>query len=255
MINFPERSYLTIGAGVTMDLANPDPNLITPEIVAASLYYQNRYAGHLSFPYPVLNHTFIVALAILSIFDASEAQNKLAFIGLVHDDTEAIVSDIPHPVKVLLPQFTELEKHIWDKAIAPAWGLEPDDIDNPIVVKVDKSCWDLEECVVHFGDPRYAIQIDGPQDIKGSEIERHVLRWLNAGLSYYNSSEQAELLAKYGLKTRESVDVGDHVYMICKQLLWGCQFYQDSMADQVQLRVDMQRFFSRRYAGWSLKKT
>jgi hypothetical protein len=236
MIKFSDRSYLTIGKGVVIDLENPNPKAITPEIVAHSLFHQNRYAGHLSFGYPVLNHTFIVCATIMAILEPSYNAYKVAVIGLTHDDTEAIVSDIPHPVKMILPEFSELEKHLWDKAIAPAWGLDSEDINNRLVNIVDKACWDLEECVVHFGDSKYAMNINTDADLKDSPIQHHVINWIDYIIRRFRQEE----LDSMGVKLQDGVDSIKSVNFICRQLLWGQNLYAETYNEQIQRRVWLQ---------------
>jgi 5'-deoxynucleotidase YfbR-like HD superfamily hydrolase len=41
----------------------------------------------------------------------------------MHDAAEAYIGDMVRPVKRYLPDYSDIERHIWECAIAPAFGL------------------------------------------------------------------------------------------------------------------------------------
>lgn len=94
--------------------ANPGPEQIDIEDIAHALAMQARYCGHLDEFYSVAQHCVIGSHYI---------KEPLALEFLLHDATEAYMSDLPHPVKVQLPAFSRMEEELWEKAIAPKFGL------------------------------------------------------------------------------------------------------------------------------------
>jgi uncharacterized protein len=82
--------------------------------IAHSLSQQCRFTGHTRSFYSVAQHSVLVA-------DECRDGDKLW--GLLHDATEAYVSDIASPVKRQLPFYKELELKL-HLAIAQRFGLE-----------------------------------------------------------------------------------------------------------------------------------
>lgn len=77
---------------------DPDPELICIEDIAHSLAMQCRYNGHTRRFYSVAQHSVILASKFFKSHD-------LRFAALLHDASEAYLSDVPLPIKHL-PQFT-----------------------------------------------------------------------------------------------------------------------------------------------------
>lgn len=92
-----------------------DPRVEDIELfdIAWSLSMQCRFAGHTSRFYSVAEHSIYVS-------DFCSPKNKLA--GLLHDATEAYLTDIPSPIKSLIPKFTELQDKLY-KVIAEKFKL------------------------------------------------------------------------------------------------------------------------------------
>lgn len=74
---------------------DPDPEQIAIEDIAHALSLQNRYAGHTFFPYSVARHSLCV-MRLLQMWGAPELVQLL---GLLHDASEAYLTDIPAPLK------------------------------------------------------------------------------------------------------------------------------------------------------------
>jgi hypothetical protein len=93
-------SYMTTRRGHQVSFVNPTVDDIDIDDIAWSLSMQCRYAGHTTRFYSVAEHSCRVARAVLP-------ENKLA--ALLHDATEAYVTDIPRGLKNLLPAFRRME--------------------------------------------------------------------------------------------------------------------------------------------------
>ena len=71
--------------------------------IAHSLSLQCRYNGHCPKFYSVAEH---------SVYVARELQPSMMLAGLLHDAAEAYLSDIPRPIKRMLPVYKEAEEKI-----------------------------------------------------------------------------------------------------------------------------------------------
>lgn len=78
--------------------------------IAHALSMQCRYTGHTARFYSVAEHSVLVAY-IMKRFELGDP-----FEGLMHDATEAYLSDIASPWKALLPDYKRLEKGLEAKA-------------------------------------------------------------------------------------------------------------------------------------------
>lgn len=99
------------------------------EDIAWSLAHQCRFNGHTNWFYSVAQHSVLVSRKV---------HPRNALWGLLHDATEAYLSDIPAPLK-RLPEFAfyrEAERRLMD-AICQRFGLE---LEEPVEVKeVDRA--------------------------------------------------------------------------------------------------------------------
>lgn len=133
--------------GRRVDLTMPQPQDFQPEEIARTLAYVNRYAGQYG-AYSVAQHAVLVA----QVLKAMRCNALIQLAGLHHDDTEAVTSDIPQPVKSVCADLRRLEQR-------------------------------LQECV----NLRYMIDVNGPEVRKAdhvvfySEVQRLVpadARWM-----------------------------------------------------------------------------
>lgn len=97
--------------------ADPQPDDIHIFDIAHGLSMLCRYAGQCTRFYSVAEHSVQVSHQF--------ADPKLAMIGLLHDATEAYCSDLPRPLKQMLPAYQEYENKLWS-VIARKFGLPAD---------------------------------------------------------------------------------------------------------------------------------
>ena len=76
--------------------------------IAHALALCNRYNGHTNFPISVAEHSVTVA-RIVTINKGTREECRE---GLMHDATEAYMSDIPAPFKQYLPDWKEHDKRL-----------------------------------------------------------------------------------------------------------------------------------------------
>lgn len=102
----PYEPYIETFTGEKFYFLNPTPEMIHIEDIAHALANQCRFTGHSNKFYSVAEHSVRVA---------ELCENKLA--GLLHDASEAYLTDVASPVKQYLSNYKELEDNIM-KAIA-----------------------------------------------------------------------------------------------------------------------------------------
>jgi len=92
---------------------DPRPEEIHIQDIAHALSLISRYCGQCRIFYPVAQHCVLVAHTV---------PRPLALEGLMHDGSEAYISDIPTPVKTYLPDYKRTEAKI-EEAIAQKYNL------------------------------------------------------------------------------------------------------------------------------------
>jgi len=152
---------------------NPDKvNIID---IAHSLANQCRFTGHVREFYSVAQHSVLVAEYVMDDLDGS---SRLGLSGLLHDASEAYLSDLARPVKHALgfgEAYREVEERL-QRTISQAFHLKypfPD-----IVIKVDDALLAAEQRDLM---PRYRhidALLDYPYPIAGWLPEMAKARFL-----------------------------------------------------------------------------
>jgi len=92
-------------SGKGIDLCNPEPGMIDFKDIAHALANVCRWVGHVDRFYSVAEHCVRVAAVLRD-------DKRLALYGLLHDAAEAYLSDVPGPIKRLLPKYIETEDRL-----------------------------------------------------------------------------------------------------------------------------------------------
>lgn len=116
--------------------------------IAHALSMSCRYTGHCTHFYSVAEHSVRVSLFV---------PEELALEALLHDASEAYLTDIPRPIKPFLPQYKEFEANL-ENIIAQKFGtgfpMDPrvKEVDTRILADERKQLmapcavdWDLPE--------------------------------------------------------------------------------------------------------------
>lgn len=85
------------------------------ETIAHALALTNRFGGHTRVPYSVAEHSVRVS---------KECAPEHALWGLLHDASEAYITDVCRPAKGLLPDYLRLERFVMVK-LAYHFDLRP----------------------------------------------------------------------------------------------------------------------------------
>lgn len=88
-------------SGRKVSIQNPDPETISIYDIAHGLSNTCRFSGQSKVNYNVAQHSILVSLL---------CPEEYALMGLLHDATEAYMSDVATPLKKMLPTYQALEK-------------------------------------------------------------------------------------------------------------------------------------------------
>jgi hypothetical protein len=92
--------FIMTVSGKKVTFRDPQDSQIDIKDIAFALANQCRFNGHISF-YSVAEHSVAVA---------SRLPHDLQLAGLLHDASEAYLSDIPSPIKQFLPDYLKMEE-------------------------------------------------------------------------------------------------------------------------------------------------
>jgi hypothetical protein len=111
----PQRKgdWMSLASGRIYYPLDPRPEDVFIEDIAHSLSMQCRYGGHSRVFYSVAEHSYHLSFLV---------PEEHALVALLHDATEAYVSDVPRPLKPYLSNYAEIEDLNW-AAIAKAFDL------------------------------------------------------------------------------------------------------------------------------------
>lgn len=176
-------SYITTVTGKHFDPVEPDESLIDVYDIAHSLSLICRANGHFKRFYSVAQHS----LACAKEAQARGFSDAIVLGCLLHDASEAYLSDVTRPVKALLPRYLETEEKlqnvIWEHFIR-----------RPLTPEEKKKVFDIDDAMLSMefralmpedlGD-KYAELVSEP-DLSPKEPE-------------YVRDEFIELIGRYGI--------------------------------------------------------
>ncbi|RJF74992.1 hydrolase [Deinococcus cavernae] len=116
-------AWMQTRSGRAFDYLDPRAEQITERDVAFALAHINRFCGHLHDPVNVAQHSLLVAEIVKTLHpDAPPYAQRQA---ILHDAPEAFISDLPAPLKRLLPEYQQIEERVWF-ACAERFGIPVD---------------------------------------------------------------------------------------------------------------------------------
>lgn len=96
---------------------DPKPEQVCIEDIAQALSMNCRYSGHVKEFYSVAEHSCIISDMVLDL----TGNSQLALDALLHDASEAYLTDIPRPIKQHIKNYKDIEL-ISEKCIQKALG-------------------------------------------------------------------------------------------------------------------------------------
>jgi 5'-deoxynucleotidase YfbR-like HD superfamily hydrolase len=131
----PGGPWFTTSAGTCYHLLDPRPEDISIEWVAHHLSLENRWCGATRLPISVGQHSLLVLSVFRETSDRwiQRRDPHLQKIALLHDAVEAVLKDIPSPLKrcAEMAGYRVLERRHW-QCFAQKFGLP---LEIPAVVK------------------------------------------------------------------------------------------------------------------------
>lgn len=133
-------SYITTITGKHFDPIEPERSLIDIYDIAHSLSHVCRANGHMKHFYSVAQHSMACAREA-----AERGYDKAVVLGcLLHDGSEAYMSDVIRPLKSMMSYYLEaedrLQNMIWEKFI----GHIPDEHERELIFEIDDQMLSLE---------------------------------------------------------------------------------------------------------------
>jgi hypothetical protein len=139
-------------SGIMVDYEDPQPETIIIEDIAHHLSLINRFTGGTSEAYSVAAH---------SIWVCNHCSHENALAGLLHDATEAYISDVSKPLKSLLPSYRVIEDGLW-RVISEKFGVDydlPEEVHALDHEAYEVESWTLQETALHgLGSPGRSIE-------------------------------------------------------------------------------------------------
>lgn len=179
----PGSAVIETCEGQYLDLANPDPEVITLQAIAHHLSQVCRYAGAPLRPYSVAEHTLLVA----AYLERRRCPPNIVLGGLHHDDPEAFIGDVTRPMKELIaPLFKPVEDRMM-AAVAKAFDFEGLGVDtlDPMVKEADN--WALSAEAFHImisaGKGWWCEGIFNPRDVNHFSVAMAITNNANNSLS------------------------------------------------------------------------
>ena len=117
-------NYIYTASGGKYDFLDPDPKMLNIEDIAHQLALTNRWGGCTQQPFSVAQHSCLVAEMV-------QGGLKMKRTALMHDATEALVGDMPRPLKLISPEFQEFEAIAW-QVIVERFDIYPDQKIAPV---------------------------------------------------------------------------------------------------------------------------
>lgn len=120
-------SVIQTYTGIGFDPLNPESSKIRIMDIAHSLSMQARFTGHIREFYSVAQHCVLGSLFI-------DREYALQF--LLHDASEAYLTDVPTPVKRILPMYQTAENNLQEN-IYDRFGIITTEESNAAVKEID----------------------------------------------------------------------------------------------------------------------
>lgn len=108
---------MTLRSGTYFDLNDPQPDQFTLADIAGALSKICRFGGQINHWYSVAEHS--VHCAALALKDGQSKWTCQAV--LMHDAAEAFLGDVVKPLKIMLPEYLEIEKRVERVIAAKFW--------------------------------------------------------------------------------------------------------------------------------------
>ena len=126
-------SYITTFTGKHFNPTNPAPEDIDIRDIAHALSLICRANGHTRFFYSVAQHS----ISCYKEAAARSLSNRIQLGCLLHDGSEAYMSDVTRPIKSLLTEYLKLEDQLQNRIWSHFIGEPLTDAEKEIIFQID----------------------------------------------------------------------------------------------------------------------
>ena len=130
------REKIRTFSGIHMSPADPRPEEICIEDIAHALSLMTRANGHFPVFYSVAQHSLDCA----AMAQAEGRSSREVLACLLHDASEAYLSDITRPVKGCLPEYRRIEQVLQEMIYEKYLIAPPTEREREIVKRMDDTC-------------------------------------------------------------------------------------------------------------------
>jgi len=132
--------HITTYKGEPFTPLDPDINQVHIEDIAHSLSLMCRANGHIDYFFSIAQH----AINCTNEAKARGFSARVQLACLIHDASEAYISDITRPVKQYLPEYLEIEKQLQDTIYTKFLGAALPEEEFQLVNQIDNDMLVLE---------------------------------------------------------------------------------------------------------------
>lgn len=125
------RGIISTYSGQHFDLINPNESMVKAIDISKGLSHICHYGGQIETFFSVAQHSIMV----FNLAREHGESDYLQRVALIHDAPEAYIGDCMKPLKLLLPDYQEVEKRI-EKVVFSKFRLDPAAIQE--IKKYDK---------------------------------------------------------------------------------------------------------------------
>lgn len=168
-------SYITTYTGKHFDPTEPDLLLVDIRDIAHALSLTCRGNGHVKTFFSVGQHCINAAREAI----ARGYSDRIILACLIHDASEAYMSDVPRPLKHTLPEYMEAEDKLLDLIYEKFLGSTLNEEEQKLVKNIDNDLlyYDLKELLNEVSEgpaPKLMIELNY-QFVPFEEVENTYL--------------------------------------------------------------------------------
>lgn len=141
---------IILSSGAELDILNPDPALLTIQVLAHALSGECRFGNQCSKFYSVARHSIFVSNIVRYQLGIPE----LAYEGLMHDATEGILGDVITQIKTVLPDYKRIERNM-EMVLAHKYQLDTNAEARGLVKLADMMALNAERKLVMPSHPTH----------------------------------------------------------------------------------------------------
>jgi len=132
-------AHILTYSGIMIDPTNPEIEKIDIRDIAHSLSMVCRAGGHFKAFHSVAQHCISCAKEA----EARGESKRVQLACLLHDGSEAYLSDITRPVKIRLPDYKKFEDVLQD-IVWLKW------LNTPLTAEERKTVFEIDDCMLYY---------------------------------------------------------------------------------------------------------